>query len=931
MKQFQIGPDKTGDIRQHRPYFAVQLERNDRPVPYVQQAVPTGSPPEEAEAVCRRILGYTRLAKDEPGELLLTEAQILNPEGLREYLRDAWHRDPGADAPPGALLLERITDATVIHALENSQVGIAALLLQALNGAIEHHQVFFDNNSEQTDAQLLGKISAEIDRNPAVRMGVATLLAEPKDAGFPERLESEQKLAAAELSQLLLAYLSSPRVLQMASRLRVFVNRLLVGIAFAEFLAPIEPRGPVTDIYLLSHGWHRNYFQATSAYDRLVSRFTRLLDRKVLETPRPFHPLIIGAHWHSDPGEDGWVDPAGRRDKRSFLQNVERLFERPGADAEEDIPRENRFTRVFEECFEFFGHMSAADVHALSDAALDAKAQVLAGKLDRFTLRDGAAALEHTKVAAVWACYHEALPKKVVTDQEMAPARGLTPVQAIRNLLRFALGAAGIGAVLGLLINSKLAASVNKHALAALGWLHDGLSAAWPVDPHRLDLPAWLTTTLVTLWSWLLWAIVGVGLLAVAAGIGALFLAWRARPSAPKRRRGASFWVVAAWAPVELLLFLPALLLLLFTYFFSRRSKIDGGGTFSERTGRRNEEITETQRQAALDGLNFPRRGGRAPARRWAAWLSMRPIELYKKTLDPKNPARDLFAGFENLLAFYEMQVRGTVGGGTAGQFLAHVVTCMTAQGVCEDNVRVHLVGHSFGGLVVLNAARHAALDPWCRKADGTPAFKVHSLTLLQGAVGSNWIEGEKAMLDNMTGPLGCAYSAYDTANAFYYPVANGGRLAAGYVGLFGAPGPGAPRPATRIPRLEDNNFAKFDTVSDDLGLLAMLVEPPPLGPIVEALPMTERQVLNLDMSRVVYEGPIPLGGGHTDIYKDDVINLVWAVSTLPGTGGAPPPTAAPFFKEDNPKITWSHGVAQEPTVETGGAEAGVAEKVRSE
>src|SRR5262245_53625096 len=32
------------------------------------------------------------------------------------------------------------------------------------------------------------------------------------------------------------------------------------------------PDPPVTDIYVFSHGWHRNYFAAIAAYDRLMSR-----------------------------------------------------------------------------------------------------------------------------------------------------------------------------------------------------------------------------------------------------------------------------------------------------------------------------------------------------------------------------------------------------------------------------------------------------------------------------------------------------------------------------------------------------------------------------------------------------------------------------------------------------------------------------------
>src|ERR1700693_2592675 len=47
----------------------------------------------------------------------------------------------------------------------------------------------------------------------------------------------------------------------------------------------------VTDICILSHGWHRNFFSATQAYDRLVSALSVLLGRQRLPSPQPFHPL----------------------------------------------------------------------------------------------------------------------------------------------------------------------------------------------------------------------------------------------------------------------------------------------------------------------------------------------------------------------------------------------------------------------------------------------------------------------------------------------------------------------------------------------------------------------------------------------------------------------------------------------------------------
>ncbi len=38
--------------------------------------------------------------------------------------------------------------------------------------------------------------------------------------------------------------------------------------------------------------------------------------------------------------------------------------------------------------------------------------------------------------------------------------------------------------------------------------------------------------------------------------------------------------------------------------------------------------------------------------------------------------------------------------------------------------------------------------------------------------------------------------------------------------------------------------------------------------------------LLNLDASRIIYKGNFTTGGGHGDIFKEDVICLIWAAIT---------------------------------------------------
>ncbi|HZP80544.1 MAG TPA: hypothetical protein VFB21_02795 [Chthonomonadaceae bacterium] len=96
----------------------------------------------------------------------------------------------------------------------------------------------------------------------------------------------------------------------------------------AETYKQVDAERPVTDLYILSHGWHRNFFGAVAAYDRLMSRVAVLRNRQRLRHPEgaQYRPLFLTLHWHSDPGEDSWVDKQGRRHKASFLANVRATF-----------------------------------------------------------------------------------------------------------------------------------------------------------------------------------------------------------------------------------------------------------------------------------------------------------------------------------------------------------------------------------------------------------------------------------------------------------------------------------------------------------------------------------------------------------------------------------------------------------------------------
>jgi pimeloyl-ACP methyl ester carboxylesterase len=238
----------------------------------------------------------------------------------------------------------------------------------------------------------------------------------------------------------------------------------------------------------------------------------------------------------------------------------------------------------------------------------------------------------------------------------------------------------------------------------------------------------------------------------------------------------------------------------------------------------------------------------------------------------------------DNQFAFWEMQIRGVDTGIAAAAFLSHLWPQLTGCLNTEDDeggpVRVHVIGHSFGGLVVANMARHLCLDTnnRDRAADLPVVPRLASLTLLEGAIASAWFEGERRLKRYVRDCIAAIYSAYDSANGFYYPLANGGRCAAGYVGLFRV---GDKRPVLHCPVAgSPGHRGLFASLVSSPGLRRLLDEH--LGKIphdtnADGLPY----VVNLDASRMIFDGPVSAGGGHADIFKDDVVHLLWEVTRL--------------------------------------------------
>jgi hypothetical protein len=167
-------------------------------------------------------------------------------------------------------------------------------------------------------------------------------------------------------------------------------------------------------------------------------------------------------------------------------------------------------------------------------------------------------------------------------------------------------------------------------------------------------------------------------------------------------------------------------------------------------------------------------------------------------------------------------------------------------------NLRIHLIGHSFGARVVsfaLAGVRETKLSP------------IKSVTLLQGAYsrfafthdlpfgGQGALDGKLARID---GPLTVCFSSHDRALSSFYPLASAaaGQSAAGVA----------------------DPLARYRAMGQ---LGAYNVERHQLGPVGTSYPFKVGEILNLDASDVVIADESP-SGAHSDIFHPQ---LAWVVA----------------------------------------------------
>jgi hypothetical protein len=210
---------------------------------------------------------------------------------------------------------------------------------------------------------------------------------------------------------------------------------------------------------------------------------------------------------------------------------------------------------------------------------------------------------------------------------------------------------------------------------------------------------------------------------------------------------------------------------------------------------------------------------------------------------------------------YWEMKKRaGVVGQTGLGPLIGRLMTV-------QSNLRIHLIGHSFGARVVAYS-----LSGLPNGATGA-ASPVHSLFLLQGAFShfafapslpfDHNRAGELAnMLARVNGPLLVSHTLKDTAVGTLYPMAS--------------------MLAHDDASAADDLLFRWGAMGHD-GAQAVEAPDVPIAPVGQPYPFKAGQALNLDGNTLIVAGSPP-DGAHGDIFHPEIAWASLAAAGLTAT-----------------------------------------------
>jgi hypothetical protein len=248
-------------------------------------------------------------------------------------------------------------------------------------------------------------------------------------------------------------------------------------------------------------------------------------------------------------------------------------------------------------------------------------------------------------------------------------------------------------------------------------------------------------------------------------------------------------------------------------------------------------------------------------------------------SLEAQAGASDLLVDFLRTLSFWKMKDRARQFGESGGRRL---LTTLQSAVPGNRSVRFHLMGHSFGCIVV--SATLAGVP-----GSATSSRPINSLTLVQGAL-SLWSYCSRipyspatrgyfrSIIDRqlVNGPIITTQSSFDTAVGKWYPLAAGVARQVAYatqdqpvfpkyagVGAFGLQGEGL-------------NLERRDIL-----------------PITASYGFRSGGIYNLECSTVIRNGDA-VSGAHSDICHPEVAHAIWEAATVESPAPRPPPLPPP-------------------------------------
>lgn len=512
-----------------------------------------------------------------------------------------------------------------------------------------------------------------------------------------------------------------------------------------QYMENVILNASITDVIVFSLGWHRTFWSAVYAYDKVADRISKLLFRDRISTrhDRPYNPLYINIYWDSEIGDSKFRNQAKRRNRKSFIENSRKMF------MDDYVSFESTFDIFFTI---LSGYDKARETSIISEELEDLADKNLS-KIWLFRPRYGNNSYPDL-ITALWECYYNSEEIDDVYESNEIPQSFLGGQKAIKFMLEF-------------LINVVPQKIIFLLVLFLL-YLYGGLQIFTNIF-NDIIIPQFLVY-LAQPWYLVLIIIPVLLLIYISTEIMFSKVKFLNRSTPSKLFQFALFYLCLPFA----------LLLggwLIFIYLFSQISPFE---KFNEKNVNmmKFNRRTDSGRSSSLliKIAKFMTNIKPSYSLPYLASIPSRVIDFFYPS---HNNKKSISNEWNSLLSFWEMQRKAVTIGKQTATFIENLYKNIDSL----SDAKLQLIGHSFGALVMSNTAKCLSDE------QKNPKISINCLCLLQGALSSDWFINETNTIANIKETLVCIYSQYDVANKIYFPFAFHGKYSAGYAGLCGIDG----------------------------------------------------------------------------------------------------------------------------------------------